>query len=48
MKAVLVKEFGSKEVLQVVEDAPTPPLPGKGEVLIRVKAAGKSLRPTWM
>src|SRR5438046_9333586 len=42
MRAVGVKEFGGPEALQVV-DLPDP-VPGPGEVLIRVKAA--AVNPT--
>ncbi len=38
MKAIEVKEFGGPEVLEVIEK-PTP-MPGKGQLLIDVKAAG--------
>jgi NADPH:quinone reductase-like Zn-dependent oxidoreductase len=39
MKAVILPRHCGKEVLQYVEDFPTP-VPGKGEVLIRVRATG--------
>jgi len=38
MKAILVKEFGGPEVMQI--DDAAPPEPGDGEVLIGIKAAG--------
>ena len=37
MRAIVVKEFGPPELLRVAEV--TPPLPGAGEVLVRVHAA---------
>lgn len=39
MRAVFIKEFGGTENLEIRE-VPDPPPPGKGEVLVRVKAAG--------
>ncbi|HSI88171.1 MAG TPA: NADPH:quinone reductase, partial [Pyrinomonadaceae bacterium] len=38
MKAILIKEFGGPEVMQIGDAAP--PEPGDGEVLIGIKAAG--------
>ncbi len=38
MKAIVVQEFGGPEVLRV-EDVPVP-MPGRGEILVRVHAAG--------
>ena len=38
MKAILVKEFGGPEVLEIDDVAPQEP--GDGEVLVRIKAAG--------
>jgi NADPH:quinone reductase-like Zn-dependent oxidoreductase len=39
MKAVILPRHGGREVLQAVDDFPTP-APAQGEVLIRVRAAG--------
>src|SRR3954466_11137565 len=41
MKRVIVEQFGGPEVLKVVEDAD--PRPARGEVRVRVLAAGVSL-----
>jgi NADPH2:quinone reductase len=46
MKAIQVHNFGGPEVLQL-EEIPTPK-PGKGEVLVRVKAAGVNPYDTYM
>ena len=46
MKAILVHQFGGPEVLHL-EDVPTPK-PGKGLVLVRVKAAGVNPYDTYM
>jgi NADPH2:quinone reductase len=39
MRAVVIKEFGGPEKLEVVEDAPVPE-PGEGQVLVKVSRAG--------
>jgi NADPH2:quinone reductase len=46
MKAIQVHNFGGPEVLQL-QEIPTPK-PGKGEVLVRVKAAGVNPYDTYM
>ncbi|MGE0394621.1 MAG: NADPH:quinone reductase, partial [Vicinamibacterales bacterium] len=46
MKAILVREFGGPEVLTIGETAD--PVPGPGEVLIRVHAAGVNPYETYM
>ncbi len=46
MKAILVHKFGGPEVLELA-DAPTPK-PGKGQVLVRVHAAGVNPYDTYM
>lgn len=46
MKAIRVHEFGGPEVLKL-EEVPTPK-PGKGEVLVRVHAAGVNPYDTYM
>ena len=45
MKAVLCKQYGPPDSL-VIEDVPSPK-PGEGQVLISVKAAGRSRLRTW-
>ncbi len=45
MKAIVVREFGGPEVLRI-EEAPAP-VPGAGQVLIRVKAAGVNPAETY-
>ena len=42
MKAVQISKFGGPEVLQYI-DVPDP-VPGKGEVLVQVQAAGVNFR----
>ena len=46
MKAILVHNFGGPEVLKIA-DVPTPK-PDKGQVLVRVKAAGVNPYDTYM
>jgi NADPH:quinone reductase len=46
MKAILVHQFGGPEVLQIA-DVPTPK-PDRGQVLVRVKAAGVNPYDTYM
>ena len=46
MKAIVVKEFGGPDVLRI-EDVPQPK-PGKGQVLVRLKAAGVNPYDTYM
>ncbi|HEU4685146.1 MAG TPA: NADP-dependent oxidoreductase [Nitrospira sp.] len=38
MKALRIRQYGGSEVLEIVADAPQP-VPGKGQVLVRVQAA---------
>jgi NADPH2:quinone reductase len=46
MKAILVRQFGGPEVLQITEvDTPKP---GPGQVLVRIKAAGVNPADTYM
>jgi NADPH2:quinone reductase len=46
MKAILVRQFGGPEVLQIAEvDTPKP---GPGQVLVRIKAAGVNPADTYM
>ena len=45
MKAIVVREFGGPEVLRI-EEAPAP-VPGAGQMLIRVKAAGVNPAETY-
>jgi len=45
MKAIVVREFGGPEVLRL-EETPRP-RPGKGEILVRVKAAGVNPADTY-
>jgi NADPH:quinone reductase len=46
MKAILVREFGDPEVMEIAE-VPTP-APAAGQVLVRVKAAGVNPADTYM
>jgi NADPH2:quinone reductase len=46
MKAILIREFGGPEVLKIGETSD--PVPGPGEVLIRVHAAGVNPFETYM
>ena len=46
MKAIVVREFGGPEVLKV-EEVPNP-VPGPGQVLVRVKAVGVNPYDTYM
>jgi NADPH2:quinone reductase len=46
MKAILVREFGSPDVLKL-EEVPTP-RPAAGEVLVRIHAAGVNPYDTYM
>src|SRR5215467_321300 len=46
MKAILVREFGGAEVLKL-EQVPTPK-PARGEVLVRIHAAGVNPYDTYM
>jgi NADPH:quinone reductase-like Zn-dependent oxidoreductase len=46
MKAILVREFGSPDVLKL-EEVPTPK-PAAGEVLVRIHAAGVNPYDTYM
>ena len=46
MKAILVREFGSPDVLKL-EEMPTPK-PAAGEVLVRIHAAGVNPYDTYM
>jgi len=39
MKAIVVREFGKPEVMKLEENAPDP-MPGPGDVLVRIRAAG--------
>jgi NADPH2:quinone reductase len=45
MRAVQIEEFGGPEVLQVLDDLPTPE-PGDGELLIEVSRAGMNFADT--
>lgn len=46
MKAILVRQFGGPEVLRL-EEVPTP-VPGAGQVLVRIRAAGVNPYDTYM
>lgn len=46
MKAIVVREFGDPDVMQV-QEIPTPQ-PGPGQVLVRIKAAGVNPADTYM
>jgi NADPH:quinone reductase len=46
MKAIVVRQFGAPEVMQL-EEIPTP-TPGPGQVLVRIKAAGVNPADTYM
>src|SRR5579862_6167318 len=46
MKAIVVRQFGAPEVMQL-EEIPTPK-PGPGQVLVRIKAAGVNPADTYM
>lgn len=39
MKAIVVREFGKPDVMKLEENAPDP-MPGPGDVLVRIRAAG--------
>ena len=39
MRAIVVREFGKPEVMKLEENAPDP-MPGPGDVLVRIRAAG--------
>ena len=46
MRAIVVREFGGPEVLKL-EEVPDP-IPGRGQVLVRVHAAGVNPYDTYM